>query len=112
MHPGWADTPGISAALPGFYGLMGPILRTPAQGADTIVWLAADLAPAGISGWLFLDRRARPFDRLPSTRTSPADRELLFDIVAELARTASPVASRAGRRPTPLTDGQPHGAIS
>ncbi len=24
MHPGWADTPGISAALPGFYGLIGP----------------------------------------------------------------------------------------
>ena len=32
MHPGWADTPGISAALPGFRRLMGPILRTPARG--------------------------------------------------------------------------------
>ena len=44
MHPGWADTPGVSASLPGFARVMGPILRTPAQGADTIVWLAA--APA------------------------------------------------------------------
>ena len=60
MHPGWADTPGISAALPRFYGLMGPILRTPAEGADTAVWLAADPAPAGISGRLFLDRRVAP----------------------------------------------------
>ena len=40
MHPGWVDTPGIREALPGFYDLVGPILRTPAQGADTIVWLA------------------------------------------------------------------------
>ena len=32
MHPGWADTPGISAALPGFYALMGPLLRTPGPG--------------------------------------------------------------------------------
>ncbi len=68
MHPGWTDTPGISAALPRFYGLMGPLLRTPAQGADTTVWLAADPAAAGttVNGRLFLDRRPRPFDRVPS----------------------------------------------
>ncbi|HSW42011.1 MAG TPA: SDR family NAD(P)-dependent oxidoreductase, partial [Patescibacteria group bacterium] len=28
MHPGWADTPGVSASLPGFARVMGPILRT------------------------------------------------------------------------------------
>src|SRR4029079_12715740 len=44
MHPGWADTPGIKAALPGFSGLLGPLLRTPGEGADTTVWLAADPA--------------------------------------------------------------------
>ena len=32
MHPGWADTPGIAAALPGFHRLMGPLLRTPGRG--------------------------------------------------------------------------------
>ena len=31
MHPGWADTPGLSEALPGFARLMGPLLRTPAR---------------------------------------------------------------------------------
>ena len=41
MHPGWADTPGVDAGIPGFGKVMGPLLRTPEQGADTIVWLAA-----------------------------------------------------------------------
>lgn len=40
MHPGWADTPGLAAALPRFRRVMRPLLRTPEQGADTITWLA------------------------------------------------------------------------
>jgi dehydrogenase/reductase SDR family member 12 len=92
MHPGWADTPGISAALPGFYGLMGPILRTPAEGADTTVWLATDRdrSNEAVSGRLFLDRRPRPFDRLPTTRVSALDRRRLWDIVVDLAGIADP----------------------
>ncbi len=41
MHAGWADTPGVSESLPQFYKLTKPLLGTPAQGADTIVWLCA-----------------------------------------------------------------------
>ena len=41
MHPGWADTPGIKSSIPTFQRIMRPLLRTPEQGADTIVWLAA-----------------------------------------------------------------------
>ena len=70
MHPGWADTPGLTETLPAFRQLMAPILRTPAEGADTAVWLAASGQAAGLTGYLFLDRRARPFDRIPSTRLS------------------------------------------
>ena len=44
MHPGWVDTPGVAAALPGFHHVTRPILLSPSQGADTIVWLAT--APA------------------------------------------------------------------
>ena len=40
MHPGWVATPGIDS-LPSFNRLMRPILRTPEEGADTAVWLAA-----------------------------------------------------------------------
>ena len=42
LHPGWADTPGVEASLPQFRRVMRPLLRTPAEGADTLVWLAAD----------------------------------------------------------------------
>ena len=88
MHPGWADTPGLADTLPGFYQVMGPLLRTPAQGADTIVWLAAHPDAAGLSGGLFLDRRPRPFDRAPMTRLTAADRRRLWDLV--VARTGAP----------------------
>ena len=47
MHPGWVDTPGIASSLPTFYRVMRPLLRTPGQGADTVVWLASD--PEGLT---------------------------------------------------------------
>jgi dehydrogenase/reductase SDR family protein 12 len=97
MHPGWSDTPGLEATLPGFYRLMRPVLRTPQQGIDTIVWLATRPDPASITGRLFLDRRPRPFDRVPSTRLRAEDRRRLWDLVAELADTAD-MADTAGRR--------------
>jgi NAD(P)-dependent dehydrogenase (short-subunit alcohol dehydrogenase family) len=60
-HPGWVDTPGLASGLPSFTRL-GRLLRTPAQGADTIVWLAAGAArrcnPPLTEGF-FHDRRLR-----------------------------------------------------
>jgi NAD(P)-dependent dehydrogenase (short-subunit alcohol dehydrogenase family) len=71
VHPGWADTPGVEAALPRFRTVTGPLLRSPAQGADTMVWLAADDGePVWQSGRFWLDRRVRPDHRLPTTRRS------------------------------------------
>jgi NAD(P)-dependent dehydrogenase (short-subunit alcohol dehydrogenase family) len=90
MHPGWADTPGVAATLPGFYDVMRPLLRTPADGADTIVWLAAHPGSRSSSGRLYLDRRPRPFDRVPSTRVSAADRHRLWDVVVKLSGEPDP----------------------
>lgn len=84
MHPGWADTPGLAHQLPGFHGLMRPLLRTVAQGVDTIAWLATAGAP-GPDGRLYLDRRPRPFDRAPMTRLGASDRRWLWDEVSRLA---------------------------
>ena len=42
MHPGWADTPGVARSLPRFRRVVGPLLRTPADGVDTLVWLAVE----------------------------------------------------------------------
>jgi NAD(P)-dependent dehydrogenase (short-subunit alcohol dehydrogenase family) len=97
MHPGWAATPGLSASLPGFARVMGPLLRTAGEGIDTAVWLAS-MAPAeDVSGRLFLDRRARPFDRAPWTRVPPRDRRRLWDAVVALAEVPNPA-------PAPLID--------
>ena len=43
MHPGWAATEGVAKSLPAFNERMAGSLRTPAQGADTIVWLALEV---------------------------------------------------------------------
>jgi dehydrogenase/reductase SDR family member 12 len=86
MHPGWVDTPGITAALPGFHRAMGPLLRTPDEGADTIIWLAtADPARLG-SGRFWLDRRPRAEYRLPWTREAPGTVRLLWDHIESAER--------------------------
>ena len=64
--------PGLRLAAD-FRRVMQPLLRTPEQGADTIVWLATT-PTLGPGGRLYLDRRPRPFDRVPRTRLSAADR--------------------------------------
>lgn len=69
VHPGWADTPGVEASLPTFRRIVGPLLRTPAQGADTVTWLVADAGPPlQTTGKFWLDRRPRPIHKLPTTR--------------------------------------------
>ena len=97
MHPGWASTPGVDASLPRFAALMGPTLRTPEQGADTLVWLAADDAALDSNGDFWLDRRPRSTHRVPGTRGSdtPERRERLWDWVAETAGVQVPGAGSA-----------------
>lgn len=85
MHPGWADTPGVEAALPGFRKVMGPLLRDADQGADTMVWLAGDDEPLAHNGGFWLDRRVRSIHKLPGTKKSdtPERRERLWNWVTE-----------------------------
>jgi dehydrogenase/reductase SDR family protein 12 len=75
MHPGWVDTPGLSHSLPRFYKLMKPVLRSPGEGADTIVWLVAARVP---SGGFWHDREERPTHLLPRTRESEGERARLW----------------------------------
>ncbi len=87
-HPGWAETPGVTASLPGFNKVMGPLLRTPQQGADTIVWLAAAAEPTKASGTFWHDRRARPTHYLPWQHDDAQTRKELWDLcVAETGLT-------------------------
>ncbi|MDX2381986.1 MAG: SDR family NAD(P)-dependent oxidoreductase [Acidimicrobiia bacterium] len=91
VHPGWADTPGVADSLPTFGRIMGPLLRTPNEGADTMTWLAADDAARATSGNFWLDRRVRPIHRLGRTRRSdtPERRQRLWDSCVEASGTAS-----------------------
>ena len=91
MHPGWADTPGLREALPMFHRLMGRLLRSEDEGADTLVWLASAPEAGALSGELFLDRRPRPFDRVRATRLSARDRRRLWSAVVELSGEADPL---------------------
>ena len=91
MHPGWADTAGLAESLPGFYAAMKPLLRTPAEGIDTLVWLATDPSAGPVSGAIFLDRRTRPFDRVPATRVAAHERRHLWDIVVGLSGSPDPL---------------------
>ncbi len=79
MHPGWAATPGVTGSLPGFEKVTRPILRTPEQGADTIVWLAAAAEAALSTGRFWHDRRVRSTHYLPWQQDDPAARRRLWD---------------------------------
>lgn len=93
LHPGWADTPGVDASLPTFAKVMGPLLRSPAQGADTLVWLAADDGePLQSNGRFWLDRRMRPIHKLPTTRRT--------DTPGRRAELWAWVAAKAGGEPS------------
>jgi len=86
MHPGWSDTPGIADALPGFHKVIGPVLRSSEEGADTAVWLVA--APggsvtAGASGVFWSDRRPRPLAYAPWQKETPGGRARLWEAVSE-----------------------------
>jgi len=91
MHPGWADTPGVRESLPTFRKVVGPLLRSPQQGADTLVWLAADDdQPLASTGKFWLDRHQRSIHKLPTTKRTdtPAARDALWAWVLEAAGLA------------------------
>lgn len=95
MHPGWVATPALLGGLPGFARLARPILRTPDQGADTVVWLAGELASRLTPGSFYLDRRERAVYVLPRTRTDAVDRSAALDDVARLVDAPIPAPRSA-----------------
>lgn len=98
MHPGWADTPGVSTSLPRFHKLTKPLLRTPAQGADTIVWLCAADEPAHQTGLFWHDRKPRPTHRMKRTKESTKDRAMLWTRLSELSGWPGSLSAMAESR--------------
>ena len=89
MHPGWADTPGIKSSIPTFQRVMGPLLRSPEQGVDTIVWLAAAAEPGAVTGRFWCDRHVRSTHRVRGTHETPEDRDRLWHAVDALSAGAA-----------------------
>jgi len=85
MHPGWADTPSVASALPGFHRLTQAILRSPAEAADTVVWLAVAPREKLEPGGFYFDRKRRSPHLLPWTRETAAEREAFSQLVDQCA---------------------------
>jgi len=91
----------VKSSLPGFHSVTRAILRTPAEGADTVVWLAASAAGGRLDGEFVFDRRPRGAYYVPGTREREGDREALWALCervadeAEAASTPEPPAPEA-----------------
>ncbi len=85
MHPGWANTAGVADALPGFGKLMGPLLRSPEEGADTLAWLATEPTSELGDGGFWLDRQRRPEHRIPGTKSADQKAGALWEAISEMA---------------------------
>ena len=79
MHPGWVDTPAVRRAMPTFFKVTRGILRTPAQGADTVAWLAVGPKDIIDRAWGFwFDRQRAPVYLSKKTqRAQPRESELM-----------------------------------
>ena len=89
MHPGWADTPGVENSLPGFYRATRNLLRSPEEGADTIVWLAASTEASQVNGKLWLDREQHPSHLFKRTIETADERSKLLQALQELQQTTA-----------------------
>lgn len=89
VHPGWANTPGVSRWLPKFRALTRPLLRTPEQGADTFVWVAVADPPGQSTGKLWHDRAQRPWHYTRRTDESAAERQAFWDTCQRLTRAGA-----------------------
>lgn len=89
MHPGWADTPAVRTAMPGFYEKMKDKLRTVEQGADTVVWLAvsqSNLATDPKNSGEFYQDRQIVWKHLPLawSQSSQSDVNMLMNKLSKL----------------------------
>jgi len=90
MHPGWVDTPGVSAAIPKFNEKMEGRLRSPLQGADTILWLLSSIEEdCKSSGSLYFDRKEVKKHFFWFTKTNQSKTKKLISILKQPEQSVS-----------------------
>lgn len=85
---GWADTPAVQSSIPDFHRRMVNRLRTPQQGADTLIWLcASSKAREQPTGGFYQDRLAVS-KHLPLawTKASQQDESKFMTKMGELSK--------------------------
>jgi NAD(P)-dependent dehydrogenase (short-subunit alcohol dehydrogenase family) len=98
-HPGWAATPGVSRSLPVFERLLGPLLRTPEEGADTALWLAATRPPQPTVEGIWFDRALRDEHLLWGTRDGADEAAVPAALADALARARGSARDDAPSQP-------------
>lgn len=107
MHPGWADTPGVRTSMARFWKMTRSILRSPEEGADTLLWLAVcpDLAArAGgkdPSGLFWFDRAPATTHMLPFTRETETLRADLWALCLRCCPEGTEEELERNLRPKP-----------
>lgn len=80
MHPGWSDTPAVQTSMPSFREKMINKLRTPEQGADTLVWMCVVPDLEKFEQGSFFQDRQPVAKHLPLawSQSSPEDENILM----------------------------------
>ncbi|MEN1729208.1 MAG: SDR family NAD(P)-dependent oxidoreductase [Pseudomonadota bacterium] len=84
MHPGWVDTAGVQSSLPRFRATLRKVLRTPEQGADTLLWLMAERPAWPEEGGIWLDRQLDSEHAFCYTRRAYGDADELYELLVAL----------------------------
>ena len=94
MHPGWVDTASVGRSMPRFRAMLKSVLRNHAQGADTIVWLAATRPRQQAAESIWFDRKERPVHIYAHTPKSDATgASLVAGLESSLSKLWMPPAS-------------------
>ncbi len=88
-HPGWAKTPGVKQSLPVFWKIQNLLLRTPRQGADTALWLAATQPPIAGEDVVWFDRKPRETHMYDFTKKAQCTEQELVDYLQNTLGGAS-----------------------
>lgn len=87
-HPGWVRTPGVKSALPVFWKIQYLILRSPYQGGETALWLAATQPPTSEDhdAGVWFDHKIRPAHMFETRTPQCTVEEFVAYLDAELAK--------------------------